>query len=130
MSGSMRPIPAPPVSPESQPFWDAAAAGRLLLKRCEACGEPHYYPRPICPFCGSDRTTWLEASGRGTIYSYSVFRRAPVPYAIAYVTLEEGPTMMTNIVDADLDAIRIGQRVRVRFTPTEGGPPVPTFVPA
>ena len=130
MSGSMRPIPAPPVSPESQPFWDAAAAGRLLLKRCEACGEPHYYPRPICPFCGSDRTTWLEASGRGTIYSYSVFRRAPVPYAIAYVTLEEGPTMMTNIVDADLDAIRIGQRVRVRFTPTEGGPPVPTFAPA
>ena len=130
MSGSMRPIPAPPVSPESQPFWDAAAAGRLLLKRCEACGEPHYYPRPICPFCGSDRTTWLEASGRGTIYSYSVFRRAPVPYAIAYVTLEEGPTMMTNIVDADLDAIRIGQRVRVRFSPTEGGPPVPTFAPA
>ena len=98
--------------------------------RCEACGEPHYYPRPICPFCGSDRTTWLEASGRGTIYSYSVFRRAPVPYAIAYVTLEEGPTMMTNIVDADLDAIRIGQRVRVRFSPTEGGPPVPTFAPA
>jgi uncharacterized OB-fold protein len=53
-----------------------------------------------------------------------------VPYAIAYVTLEEGPTMMTNIVDGDLDAIRIGQRVRVRFTPTDGGPPVPMFAPA
>jgi|SRR5688500_16485208 uncharacterized OB-fold protein len=130
MSGSARSIPAPPVSPETKPFWDAAAAGRLLLKRCEACREPHYYPRAICPFCGSDRTTWLEASGGGAIYSYSVFRRAPVPYAIAYVTLDEGPTMMTNIVDADLDALRIGQRVRVRFTPTEGGPPVPTFAPA
>jgi uncharacterized OB-fold protein len=130
MSGSGRSIPAPPVSAETKPFWDAAAAGRLLLKRCEACGEPHYYPRAICPFCGSDRTTWLEASGGGAIYSYSVFRRAPVPYAIAYVTLDEGPTMMTNIVDADLDALRIGQRVRVRFTPTEGGPPVPTFAPA
>ena len=130
MSGSGRTIAAPPVSPETKPFWDAAAAGTLLLKRCEACGEPHYYPRAICPFCGSDRTAWLEASGRGTIYSYSVFRRAPVPYAIAYVTLEEGPTMMTNIVDGDIDAIRIGQRVRVRFTPTDGGPPVPMFAPA
>jgi uncharacterized OB-fold protein len=130
MSGSGRSIPAPPVSAETKPFWDAAAAGRLLLKRCEACGEPHYYPRAICPFCGSDRTTWLEASGGGAIYSYSVFRRAPVPYAIAYVTLDEGPTMMTNIVEADLDALRIGQRVRVRFTPTDGGPPVPTFAPA
>jgi uncharacterized OB-fold protein len=130
MSGSQRTIPAPGVSPETKAFWDAAAAGTLLLKRCEACGEPHYYPRALCPFCGSDRTTWFEASGRGTIYSYSVFRRAPVPYAIAYVTLEEGPTMMTNIVDGDLDAIRIGQRVRVRFAPTEGGPPVPMFAPA
>ena len=130
MSGSGRSIPAPPVSAETKPFWDAAAAGRLLLKRCEACREPHYYPRAICPFCGSDRTTWLEASGGGAIYAYSVFRRAPVPYAIAYVTLDEGPTMMTNIVEADLDALRIGQRVRVRFTPTDGGPPVPTFAPA
>jgi uncharacterized OB-fold protein len=129
VSGAGRTIPAPPVSPETKPFWDAARGGRLLLKRCEACGEPHYYPRTICPFCGSDRTVWVESSGRGTIYSYSVFRRAPVPYAIAYVTLEEGPTMLTNIVDADLDAIRIGQRVRLRFTPTDGGPPVPMFAP-
>jgi uncharacterized OB-fold protein len=130
MSAPTRAIPAPPVSPETKEFWDAATAGRLLLKRCEVCREPHYYPRAACPFCGSDRTSWQEASGRGTIYSYSVFRRAPVPYAIAYVTLEEGPTMMTNIVDGDLDAIRIGQRVRVRFVRTEGGPPVPMFAPA
>lgn len=57
-------------------------------------------------------------------------RRVPEPYAIAYMTLEEGPTMMTNIVDCDLDAIRIGQPVRVVFTPTDGGPPVPMFTPA
>ncbi len=57
-------------------------------------------------------------------------RRVPVPYAIGYVTLEEGVTMMTNIVDCDLDAIRIGQRVRVVFKSTDGGPPVPTFTPA
>jgi len=56
-------------------------------------------------------------------------RRVPVPYALAYVTLEEGVTMMTNIVDCDLDAIRIGQRVRLVFKPAEGGPPVPMFTP-
>jgi uncharacterized protein len=105
MAGSARTIPPPPVNPETKPFWDAAAQGRLLIKRCTACDEPHWYPRAICPFCGSERTEWMEASGQGTIYSYSVFRRAPIPYAIAYVTLAEGPTMMTNIVDCELDAI-------------------------
>ena len=131
MAGPERTIPAPPTNPETQAFWDAAGRGTLLIKRCAACAQTHWYPRTLCPFCGSDRTEWQEASGRGTIYSYSVFRRAPIPYAIAYVTLAEGPTMMTNIVDCDLDAIRIGQAVRVRFTPTEGdGPPVPMFTPA
>jgi hypothetical protein len=77
-----------------------------------------------------ETTDWLQASGRGTVYSYSIMRRAPVPYAIAYVTLEEGVTMLTNIVDCDLDAIRIGQAVTVVFKPTEGGPPVPMFAPA
>ena len=130
MSAPERKIPAPPVSPETQPFWDAAAAGRLMIKKCGGCGRAHYYPRALCPFCGSDRTAWLAASGRGTIYSYSVMRRVPIPYALAYVTLEEGVTMMTNIVDGDLDRIRIGQAVKVVFRPTDGGPPVPMFAPA
>lgn len=130
MSGEARKIPPPPTSPEIQPFWDAAAAGRLVIKKCAACGQAHHYPRSICPFCGSDRTEWLPASGRGTIYSWSVMRRVPIPYAIAYVTLDEGVTMMTNIVDCDLDAIRIGQPVRVVWKPTDGGPPVPMFTPA
>ncbi len=130
MSGQARKIPPPATTPETQPFWDAAAAGQLLIKQCASCGERHHYPRAICPFCGSDRTEWQRASGRGTIYTYSVMRRAPVPYAIAYVTLEEGVTMMTNIVDCDLDAIRIGQPVQVVFKPTDGGPPVPMFTPA
>lgn len=130
MATAERKIPAPQPNPETRAFWDGAAQGRLLLKKCLACSQVHYYPRAICPFCGSDRTEWQQASGRGTIYSWSVMRRAEVPYAIAYVTLEEGVTMMTNIVDCDLDGIRIGQRVRVVFKPTEGGPPVPTFTPA
>jgi uncharacterized OB-fold protein len=130
MATSERTIPAPQVTPETRPFWDAAAEGRLLVKTCAACGQAHHYPRALCPFCFSDRTEWRPSSGRGTIYSYSVMRRVPVPYAIAYVALEEGISMMTNIVGCDLDAIRIGQAVRVVFTPTEGGPPVPTFTPA
>ena len=100
------------------------------MKFCRACGEGHHYPRALCPHCFSDQTEWRQASGKGVIYSFSVMRRAPVPYAIAYVTLEEGPTMMTNIVDCDLDAIRIGQRVTVVFKPSDGGPPVPMFKPA
>ena len=125
-----RKITAPPVNTETQPFWDAAAEGKLLIKKCSACAEPHFYPRTHCPFCFSDKTEWVEASGNGTVYTYSVMRRAPVPYAIAYVTLAEGPTVMSNIVDCDLDAIKIGQAVRLVFKPTEGGPPVPMFAPA
>jgi uncharacterized OB-fold protein len=129
MSTTARTIPAPHVSPETKPFFDAAAQGRLSIKKCSACGQPHHYPRALCPFCGSERTEWVPASGRGTIYSYSVMRRVPTPYAIAYVTLDEGVTMMTNIVDCDLDTLRIGQQVQVTFKPTDGGPPVPMFTP-
>ena len=130
MATQERKIPAPETNPETKPFWEAAAQGRLLIKKCVTCGEAHFYPRAICPFCGSDKTEWVTASGRGTVYSYSVMRRVPVPYALAYVTLEEGVSMMTNIVDCDLDAIRIGQPVTVTFKPTGGGPPVPMFRPA
>lgn len=128
---SERKIPAPFVNPENKPFWDAAAEGRLLIKRCRSCGQPHYYPRALCPFCFSDDTEWMEAKGTGEIYTYSVMRRgAPVPYALAYVTLDEGISMLTNIVDCDLDALAIGQRVRVIFKPSEEGAPVPVFTPA
>ena len=129
MAAQERKIPAPEANPETRPFWEAAAAGHLLIGKCKTCGKPHYYPRAICPLCGSDATESIQASGRGAVYSYSVMRRVPVPYALAYVTLDEGVTMMTNIVDCDLDSIRIGQRVRVVFKPTDGGPPVPMFAP-
>lgn len=130
MSPAGRKFPAPLPNPETRPFWEAATEGRLLLKRCRSCGETHYYPRSLCPFCGSGETEWLTASGGGTIYAYSVMRRAEAPFAIAYVTLDEGVTMMTNLVDCDLDGIRIGQRVRLVFMPSDGGPPVPAFTPA
>ena len=123
-----RKLSAPTVFPDNEAFWKAAGEGRLLIKHCAACSQYHWYPRPLCPFCLSDRTEWKEASGRGTVYTFSVTRRAgPIPFAIAYVTLEEGPTMMTNLVDCDLDAVRIGDKVQVVFKPTDGGPPVPMF---
>src|SRR6266481_463530 len=123
-----RKISAPAVNFETQPYWDAAAEGKLLIKKCTACGEPHFYPRSHCPFCFSDKTEWVETSGKGIVYTYSVMRRAPIPYAIAYVTLAEGPTMMTNIVDCDLDSIKIGQAVHLGLAscyrhPRESGGP-------
>jgi uncharacterized OB-fold protein len=129
MTARQRKIPAPTPTVETQAFWDAASQGRFLIPRCTSCGKAHWYPRALCPFCFSDKTVWEEASGKGRIYTYSVMRRAPEPYAIAYVTLEEGPTMMTNLVQCDFDALRIGQAVKLVFSPTEGGPPVPTFTP-
>ena len=127
MPATQRKIPAPPANPETKAFWEAASQGKLLIKRCASCAAVHYYPRALCPFCGSDATEWQAASGTGTLYSYSVMRRAEVPYAIAYVTLDEGVTMMTNLVDCDFNALGIGHRVKVVFKPTDGGPPVPTF---
>lgn len=130
MAAKQRKIPAPAATLETQAYWDATAKGKLLVRHCTACGEKHHYPRSICPFCFSDRTEWTEASGKGTIYSFSVMRRAAEPYVMAYVTLAEGPTMMTNIVDCDFDALKVGQAVKVVFVPSEGGAPVPMFTPA
>ena len=125
-----RKIPAPTPNLETQAFWDAAAQGKLVIKSCTACKELHHYPRALCPHCFSDKTEWKQMSGKGKIYSYTVMRRAPVPYAIAYVTLDEGVTMLTNIVDCDFDSLKIGQPVTVVFKPTDGGPPMPMFKPA
>ena len=126
-----RNIPAPAVTIESKPFWDAATEGKFMIKRCNACGEAHWYPRALCPFCFSEKTVWEESPGEGVIYSYSVMHRSPSgPYAIGYVTLKEGPAVLTNFVDVAPDGLSIGQKVKVKFQPTENGPPVPVFAPA
>jgi len=124
-----RKLPAPEANPETVAFWKAASAGRLTLRKCTSCARVNWYPRVICPFCFGDASEWVDATGHGTIYTFSVMHRAEVPYAIAYVTLEEGVSMMTNIVDCDLDAIRIGQKVKLVFKPSEGGAPLPMFTP-
>ena len=125
-----RQIPAPAINPENARFFEAAREGKLLVGKCNECGESHYYPRAICPHCFSDNTEWVPAKGTGVVYSYSTMRRGvPVPYTIAYVTLDEGVTMMTDLVGCDDGKIGIGDKVRLVFRQAEDGTPVPMFRP-
>jgi len=123
-------LPSPICNPENQAFWSAAQEQRLLLKLCNRCKEPHYYPRTICPHCGSDSTVWVESAGLGEVYSYTVMRRGvEVPFAMAYVRLKEGVSLLTHITNCDFDAIRIGQKVKVVFQDTQDGQKTHLFEP-
>lgn len=100
-------------APETAAFWQGLERGELMVKKCRHCEQVHFYPRSSCPFCFSEDTEWLKSSGRGTIYSFSILRRVRQPYCIAYVTLEEDVSLMTNIVDTAFEDIRIGARVQL-----------------
>ena len=130
MSQMERTYSDPDINMETAVYWESAKNGKLLVKTCKACGKLHYYPRTICPHCLSSDTDWVESSGKGTIYTYSVMRRTETPYVIAYVTLEEGVTMLSNIVECDVDGVAVGQTVEVVFRDTEGGHSLPVFRPA
>lgn len=117
-----KPIPKP--SPLTQPFWDGAREGRLMLPRCTSCNRVHWYPRHICPHCHATEIEWIEGSGEGRIHTFAVQHRAfggwarEVPFVTAYVDLNEGDRMATVLrgVDAEHpETIRIGARVRVEF---------------
>jgi uncharacterized protein len=129
VSGKERGYPAPTVNVETRPFWAATKQGRLLIGRCRACGEPHFYPRTICPHCGKPEVDWVAASGKGRIYSYSIMRRAEIPYAIAYVTLEEGVTLLTNLVECDFDKLAVGQGVTLAWRDAGSDARIPVFTP-
>ena len=107
--------PDPAQQPETGEFWRAAADGRLLVKRCPSCGEAHYPPRAHCPLCAAPATHWEETGGTGIVYSMSTMRRAKEPYTIAYVELDEGPRIITNLVPEDQGSLAIGDRVKVQF---------------
>lgn len=100
-----RPRPLPQPTPETRHFWEGTKAGELRLQRCTTCGHVYFPPRPLCPACSSRAVEVFAASGRGTLLSYVINHRPhPAfdgPYAIALVALEEGPTMMSNIVDCE-----------------------------
>ena len=127
----------PDVDAFTRAYWDAADRGRLLIRRCGACGKAHHYPREFCPFCWSEDVSWEQASGGATLYTWSVVHRndlSPfgerVPYVAAVVDLTEGPRMMTEVVDCAEGELRIGMPLRVTFRTGDEGPAVPVFVPA
>jgi uncharacterized OB-fold protein len=121
---------------ETAPYWEAAGQGRLVLPRCDACGETIWYPRRFCPFCGGRDVTWFEASGRAVVYTHTTVRKGVGPYAkvgpyvLAYVELEEGPRILTNIVGIDPGEVRCGMPVVAVFDPAGDGEAVVRFRPA
>ena len=132
MSNAATGAASPPPADAARRAWEAAARdGRLLLGLCQDTGRHFYYPRATSPFTLSPNVAYVGASGVGTIFSVTVARGAE-PYALAVVELAEGPRILTNIVDCDLDALRIGQPVRLRWKPTPAGTgaPLAMFVPA
>ena len=113
-------LPQPDV--ETQPYWDAARDGKLLVKECRACGRSFLYPRAYCPRCWSADTAWKEATGRGTVYTFTVVHQNDlppfnerVPYVVAIVELEEGVRMTSNVEGVAQDDVSCGMAVRVAF---------------
>jgi hypothetical protein len=111
----------PAIDADSRDYWDGAAQGQLLIRRCQACQRAHWYPRPHCPYCQADGTVWERSKGGGAIYTYTVIRqnsssafRDWVPYAIGLVDLDEGARVFARIT-GDIDAIQVGARVSVSF---------------
>jgi len=117
-------------SPQLRAWWDAADDGRFLVPRCLDCGRVHWYPRAHCPLCGSIAVRLVDASGRATLHSFSVIHRAAKPYVLAYVQIEEGPLLMTNIVNCPFDALRIDMPLQARFRRTAYGRNAVVFSPA
>ena len=127
---------APLPDAETRPYWDAAAEGRLIIRRCNACGRAYFYPRDFCPRCWSEDVEWIDASGRATLYTWSIVRRNDlpqwvdrVPYVAAVVDLEEGPRMMTNVVGIEPEDLVEGMALVVDFRQDEDLT-VPIFRPA
>jgi|SRR5882762_8485587 uncharacterized OB-fold protein len=129
-----RALPTP--TPETDHYWKGAREGKLLLQRCKSCAKAYFPPRPFCPTCGSRDVTVVQASGRASLYSYAIQHRAipgfNPPYAIAVVTLEEGPRMMTNIVECAQtpEALQLDMPLEAVFERMSETVSLPVFRPA
>jgi uncharacterized protein len=120
----------PIIDAASAPYWEAARQGRLLIAECAACSKVHHYPRPFCPFCWSDDVHPAQASGNGTLYTYSTVYvndlapfRDRLPYVAAIVELSEGPRVMTAIEGAGSEGLRVGMAVTASFRPVDAEDP-------
>lgn len=127
----------PTIEDDTRAFWEATQDGRFLLRRCAACHAFHYYPRNFCPECWSEEVVWEQACGRAVLYTHStVFVNdlppfgEQVPYVAAVVDLEEGPRMMTQVVDCEPDQLRIGMALDATFRTIADGVTLVVFRPA
>lgn len=119
-----------------EPFWEALRRHELALQRCDACSTYRFIPTEIC-LCGSANATWTKIAGTGEVYTFTVVHRAPtpgyqtdVPYVIVHVTMDEGPRMISNLVDCDPSTVRIGMRVKTVFEDIDGDLTLYKFSPA
>lgn len=113
--------PRPKADPLMAPFWENAAKGKLMIQQCDACGDRHFPPSPVCPKCLSGDQSWMEAAGRGTLQTWIELHRAywpgfeaDLPYQVCIVELEEGPLMVSNFT-GPTDEAAVGARVEVSF---------------
>ncbi len=132
----LKPRSLPEPTPETQHFWDGTRAGEIRLQRCRDCGAIYFPPRPFCPECGSRDVEVFVASGRGSLLSYVINHRPHPsfdgPYAIAVVKLDEGPTLLSNIVDCPQtpDALVLDMPLEVVFAEQNETITLPLFRPA
>ena len=113
--------PLPEVTSVNRPFWDAAAEHQLRIQRCADCARTQHPAVVLCPECGGDMD-WIDASGRGSLYTFTIFRQPyhpafvdDVPYNVAIVELDEGPLLLSSVVDCDLEELAIGMPLTVTF---------------
>jgi uncharacterized protein len=129
-------LPTP--TPETAPYWESCKQHELRIQYCNDCKEYYFYPRPLCPNCLSDNTEWRKVSGKAKLLTYLISHRAApgfedeVPYAIAVVELDEGPRMMTNIVNVEVkpENLPAGLPVEVVFRDVTEQVSIPLFQPA
>ncbi|MEH6581221.1 MAG: Zn-ribbon domain-containing OB-fold protein [Halioglobus sp.] len=122
----------PPETEISLPFWDGCRSGELRMQHCDDCDRFQFYPRIFCTHCGGNKLSWRAVSGGGRIASYTVVRRGissayTAPYVVALIDLEEGPRMMSNVVDCDPDTVVVGAAVDVQFEPWGADYSLPVF---
>ena len=136
VSAGAPPIPEPVSNPDNQGFWDGCRQHELRLQRCRQCGAVRHQPRPMCAQCTSLEYDWARASGRGTVYTFTIIHgptlpafRDQLPYNVAVVQLEEGPFIVTNIVGCAAAHIHIGMRVVVEFDDVSDTLSLPKFRP-
>jgi len=134
------PKPLPEITPVTQPFWEGAAGGKLLMQRCSDCHSWVWCPRPACVECGSEQLEWTPLSGRGRVFAFTVIREVvgralrgfakDIPYVTAWIDLEEGPRFCSNIVHCPIEKVAIGMAVEVVFEEAGPGIFLPKFQPA